>query len=486
MKKIIVCGAGIGGMVSAILLSAKGHEVRNYEKNDEPGGKMGEIRRDGYRFDTGPSLITMPFVFREFFDEIKREMTDYFELTEIDSSCRYFWSDGTVFNSYTDKAKSEEELKNVFGDDTSDSYFRYLEYAKIFYNLSLEDFIGSDINIRNYLSKEGIKNLFRLISGRSVNDLSNKFFKEKKLKQMMDRFATFSGSTPFLAPQFFSVIPYIENEYGAWYVKGGIYKIAEGLRRLCGEFNVEIHYGCELKDISQNNKKITSLKFRSKDGKTLETDKFDTVVSNFTNSLRIMDKDYFKNDDWANSAFIIKAGMKKKFSELSHHNIFFADDYEKEYIDIFEKKIPSDDMTIYISISSKTDLNDAPAGCENWFIMVNAPYLNPGTDWTEKYSRDYCNRIIDRLNRFDIVFGGNIHDHIEFCDIFTPGDFKNKYNCENGSIYGLSSNTLYTILKRPKNKSDKFDNLYFTGGNTHPGGGVPLCFQSGRIISTLI
>ena len=300
MKKIIVCGAGIGGMVSAILLSAKGHEVSIYEKNDEPGGKMGEIRRDGYRFDTGPSLITMPFVFREFFDEIKREMTDYFELTEIESSCRYFWSDGTVFNSFTDKAKSEQELKKVFGDDTSDSYFRYLEYAKIFYNLSLEDFIGADINIRNYLSKEGIKNLFRLISGRSVNDLSNKFFKEKKLKQMMDRFATFSGSTPFLAPQFFSVIPYIENEYGAWYVKGGIYKIAEGLRRLCGEFNVEIHYGCELKDISQNNKKITSLKFRSNDGKTLETDKFDTVVSNFTNRLSIMDKDYYKNDDCAN------------------------------------------------------------------------------------------------------------------------------------------------------------------------------------------
>lgn len=486
MKKIIVAGAGIGGMVSAILLSAKGHKVEIYEKNDEPGGKMGEFRRDGYRFDTGPSMITMPFVFKDFFSEISRDMKDYFELEESENSCRYFWSDDTVFNSYTDRIKSGQELNKVFGKDTADSYFRYIDYAKIFYNLSVEDFIGADINIRNYLSREGITNLFRLISGRSVNDLSNKFFKEEKLKQIMDRFATFSGSTPFLAPQFFSVIPYIENEYGAWNVKGGVYKIAESLRKLCGEFDVEIHYGCELFDISHKNKKITSLKFRSPDGKIIETDKFDILVSNFTNSRMLMERDYFENDDWANSAFIVKAGMKKKFPELSHHNIFFSEDYQKEYIDIFENKIPSDDMTVYISVSSKTQENDAPSGCENWFIMVNAPYVNPRTAWTEKNSRDYFEKIIDRLNRFSIVFEENIRDCIEFSEIFTPEDFKNKYNCENGSVYGLSSNTLYTILKRPKNKSDKFDNLYFTGGNTHPGGGVPLCFQSGRIISTLI
>ena len=131
-------------------------------------------------------------------------------------------------------------------------------------------------------------------------------------------------------------------------------------------------------------------------------------------------------------------------------------------------------------------MNAAPAGCENWFIMVNAPYLKSENYWTEERSLKYSERIIQRLNSFGILFEGNIKDHMEFCDIFTPDDFKKKYNCEYGSIYGLSSNTIYTLLQRPKNKSDKFDNLFFTGGNTHPGGGVPLCFQSGRIISTLI
>lgn len=486
MKKIIICGAGIGGMVSAVLLSAKGHKVEIYEKNEAAGGKMGEIRRNGYRFDTGPSLITMPFVFRDFFREINRDMKDYFELTELENSCRYFWSDGTVFNSYCDRSVLTEELKSVFGESESANYFSYLEYAKTFYNLSIEDFIGENINIRNYLNKEGIKNMFRLISGRSVNDLSNKFFKDAKLRQLMDRFATFSGSTPYLAPQFFSVIPFIENEYGSWNVKGGIYKIAESLRTLCGEFNVNINYGYELTDISNNKNNITSVKFRTSGDRFFETDNFDAIVSNFTNNRFLMDREYFKNDDWSSSAFILRTGMKKIFPELSHHNVFFADDYEKEYIDVFEKKVPADDMTIYVSVSSKSEMNDAPEGCENWFIMVNAPYLKSENYWTEERSLKYSERIIQRLNSFGILFEGNIKDHMEFFDIFTPDDFKKKYNCEYGSIYGLSSNTIYTLLQRPKNKSDKFDNLFFTGGNTHPGGGVPLCFQSGRIISTLI
>lgn len=486
MKKIIVCGAGIGGMVCAVSLAHKGFEVEMYEKNNNPGGKMNEFRKDGYRFDTGPSLITMPYVFSEFFNEIGKNSDDYFELTGLDIACRYFWSDGTIFNSFCDEKKLYNELREVFGEAEAVNFFRYIDYGKIFFDLSEQSFLKDEFKIRNYLSKKGLVNLSKFISGRSINDLSNKFFKSNKLKQLMDRFATYNGSTPYLAPQFFSIIPYVEFKFGAWYVKGGIYKMALAMEKLCNEMNIKINYGCELTDIEVTRSKISKLIFESGVNKISEVTDFDNLVSNFTGNEKLSGKEYFENDDWSCSGFIMLLGMNKTFSELSHHNILFSDDYEREFIDIFEKKIPSDDMTVYISVSKKDQPEDAPEGCENWFILVNAPFLSSRFEWTEENKISYKNKILKKIESFSNVSQGKLTDHIEFCEIFTPEDFSRAYNSEHGSIYGLSSNTLYTIMKRPKNRSGKFSNLYFTGGNTHPGGGVPLCFLSGKIVSGML
>jgi len=486
MKRIIVCGAGIGGMVTALYLSHKGFEVEIFEKNLKPGGKMNEYVKDGYRFDTGPSLITMPYVFREFFEEIGRDIRDHIELTELDNSCRYFWSDGTVFNSYCDESKLSEELKKVFGENEMNNFFKYLNYGKIFYDLSEESFLKDEFKIRNYLSKKGLLNFTKFISGRSINDLSNKFFKNKKLKQLMDRFATYNGSTPYLAPQFFSIIPYVEYKFGAWYVKGGIYKIAEALETLCKEMNVRINYGSELVDTDNSGRNVSKLIFNESGSGIREESNFDIIVSNFTGNKKLTDEEYFENDDWSCSGFIMLLGMEKEFKGLSHHNILFSGDYEREFIDIFEKKIPADDMTVYISISKKDEEDDSPEGCENWFILVNVPFLKNGLEWNEEKKLSYKDKILKKIASFSEVSEGRLTNHIKFCEIFTPDDFLKTYNSEHGSIYGLSSNSLYTLMKRPKNKSTRFDNLYFVGGNTHPGGGVPLCFLSGKIVSRMI
>ena len=486
MKKIIVCGAGIGGMVSAILLAHKGYDVEIFEKNLYAGGKMSEFKKDGFRFDGGPSLITMPDVFKEFFRTVDREINEYFELEELESSCKYFWEDGTVFNSYCDENKLYKELKGVFGESEAANYRKYIDYGKIFYDLTKDDFLGNEFKIKNYLTIDGFKNLTKFISGRSVNDISNKFFKNEKLRQLMDRYATYNGSSPFLAPQLFSIIPYVEHKFGSWFVKGGIYKIAESLVRLCGEYNIKINYGYEFTGADTSKNKITSLKFKAGTGEVIEIKDFDTVVSNFTNSKVFMEEDYFENDDWSSSGFILKLGMNKKFSELSHHNILFSENNEKEFIDIFKNGIPQEDMTIYISISCKDDENDAPEGCENWFILVNSPFLSDKFEWTEEIKNKYAESIISRIDSFSFVFEKSIRDHILFCDIFTPKDFLEKLNCENGSIYGLSSNSIYQLMKRPGNKSGKYSNLYIAGGNSHPGGGVPLCFLSGKIVSQMI
>jgi phytoene dehydrogenase-like protein len=179
-------------------------------------------------------------------------------------------------------------------------------------------------------------------------------------------------------------------------------------------------------------------------------------------------------------------GISKEFKELSHHNILFSEDYEKEFIDIFEKKIPSENMTVNITISKKDEPYDAPYGSENWYVHVNAPVISKNFEWTDENKSNYKNKVLDKIDSFNFLSGDSIRNHVKFCEVITPVDFLNNYCSEFGSIYGLSSNSLYTLIKRPKNKSKRFDNLYFVGGNTHPGGGVPLCFLSGKIVSELV
>ena len=243
MKKVIVCGAGIGGLVSAIRLAEKGFDVEIYEKNLYPGGKMGELRKDGFRFDTGPSVITMPVIFEEFFKDIKRNMDDYFEFDKPEISCRYFWNDGIVFNQYRDEDKLYEELAKVFSETDKAGFLKFLEYGRIFHEIYNDVFGNKEFNIRNYLSKKYIANFTKFISGKSINDVSNKFFRDKKLKQLINRYATFNGSSPFLCPQFFTLIPYVEFKYGTWHVKGGMYKIASALNDICSEYGIKINYG---------------------------------------------------------------------------------------------------------------------------------------------------------------------------------------------------------------------------------------------------
>lgn len=486
MKKIIVCGAGIGGMVSAILLAEKGNDVEIYEKNLSPGGKMGEHRIDGFRFDTGPSIITMPYVFTEFFNSIDRKMSDYFDLVELESSGKYFWEDGVIFNSFCDESKLTNELKEVFGESDSVNFKKYLDFGKIFFDLTKDDFLGNEFKIRNYLTLDGFKNLSKFISGRSINDLSNKYFKSEKLRQLMDRYSTYNGSSPYLSPQLFSIIPYIEHNFGSYNIKGGIYKIAESLERLCKEFNVKMNYGYELTEIEHERNEIKNLKFKTNNEDTFELKDFDILISNFTNNEDLMEEDYFENDDWSSSGFIMKIGMTKEISELSNHNILFSVNYEKEFIDIFKNELPPQDMTIYISISSKDNINDAPEGCENWFVLVNVPNLSDKFEWTEENKIRYSEKVIDRIDSFSYIFDESIRNHISFCEIYTPKDFNEKLNCEKGSLYGLSSNSMYTLMKRPGNKSRRYNNLFITGGNSHPGGGVPLCFLSGKIVSEMI
>lgn len=485
-KKVIVCGAGIGGLVTALRLRAGGNDVCIYEKNASPGGKMSEIRRDGFRFDTGPSLITMPHILEELFSSLGKDISDYLTLIKLETSCRYFWEDGTVFNWYSDEERLKQEISDVFGATERDNFMRAIEYGKLFYELSNQSFLEGEFRLRNFLTTEGIRNAAKFISGRSMNDVANKFFRDPKMKQLFNRFATYNGSSPYLCPQFFSIIPYTEHRYGPWYVKGGIFEIAKSLSQLCSELGIEVKLGYSLKDFDHKSGSITSLEFEDTSGNSSAVTAFSDVVLNFTSLRGSAGTQYFKNDDWSSSGFIIFAGMKLKCDALAHHNVFFSENYEEEFLEIFERKVPPSDMTVYVSISSKDEPGDCPVDCENWFVLVNTPFINEKSDWSNQFAQKYSDSIFDKLNSFSHVFDVNVRNNLLFTEFFTPVDFREKYGSEFGSIYGLSSNSLYTLMKRPRNRSQYYRNLFFTGGNSHPGGGVPLCFLSGKIVAEMI
>jgi phytoene desaturase len=481
MKKVVVIGSGVAGLASAVLLKKQGFDVKVFEMNSSPGGKINSFAKDGFRFDTGASLITMPFVIYDFFEDIDEDVNQYVELVKLPVSCKYFWKNGVVFNAYNSKDELRKELVNVFGIDEYNSFVKYLNDNKSYYNIAFKSFMSQEFRIANFIGYDGLINSHYFMSGQKYSSYLRKYFKNKNLIQVFERFATYNGSSPYLTPKLFSVIPFVEFEFGAWYVKGGIYKLILALIKLCRKYDIPINYNRKFISFESKDKVISKLRFRESGSAGYEIDDFDYVVSNFTNSKKLAGTKYIQNTDWSMSGFIMMMGVEGRTDALEHHNILFSENYFKEFKNIVDEKIPADDMTIYISVTKKSTEEDAPENCENWFLLVNAPFLSDNFKWTNHNIDLYKNRILDRVEEF----GFKIKNRIRFTEIITPEDFLKRYNSEFGSLYGLSSNSNSLLYKRPKNKSKLYKNLYFVGGNSHPGGGIPLCFLSAKIISKL-
>lgn len=481
MKTISVIGAGIGGLVSAILLSRKGYDVTVFEKNENTGGKMNQIYLDKFRFDIGPSLITMPFVFEEFFKDIGRNPEDYFNFKKLEINCRYFYPDGTIFNSYNDIEKFRKETENIFGKGTLHGFDKYFSYAGKLYDLSAESFLFNPFSLKKFFNVKGLMNAGKFLSSKSLHSLHEEFIPNKNFVQFLDRFATYNGSNPYRAPSLFSIIPYVEIKFGGYYIESGIYKLAESLERICVEERINIRKNTYYQGIATKAKCIEAIKVRNSQHSE-EIIRQDYIVSNTTNDLSLTGSKYLANTDWSMSGFIILLSINKIFPELTHHNIIFSNNYEQEFDELSKEKKPAEDMTVYISISSKSSPEDAPENCESWFILVNVPNLPDFNEWSEEFKNSYKEKIISKIE----TRGLKIRDSIINSKILSPCDLSQMYGTEYGSLYGLASDSLNLMMKRPKNKSSKYKNLFFACGSSHPGGGVPLCFLSAKIVSKLI
>lgn len=477
--KISVIGAGLGGLSVACLLAAKGHQVTVFEKNENAGGKMNLVEEQGFRFDTGPSLLTMPFILENLFKECGAELEEYLELVPLSPLCKYFYPDGTIFNNWDNKDKTAEEIKQ-FAPEDIEAYSKFLNYASDLYTKTADAFIFNPLYNFNDLKELDLLSFLGIDAFKTVSGRVNKEFKSHYLRQFFKRFTTYNGSSPFQAPATLNVIPHVEINLGGFYVKGGLYNVAEALLKLAESLGVQFQFNAEVSEILVNNGKAQGLKFKDEteiisDIVISNSDATETIVRLLTNSaVSSQKKEKAENIEPSCSGFVLMLGIDKQYEQLVHHNIFFSDDYEHEFQQIFHDKVMPDDPTIYIANTSYSDPSHAQNGGSNLFILVNAPYLSKHYDWAQN-EQAYGDTVISELESRGL---DDLRKHILLKKSITPSDFYKKYYSNKGSIYGTSSNNKFSAFLRPRNKSKEIDGLYMVGGSTHPGGGIPLVVQS--------
>jgi phytoene desaturase len=482
---VSVIGSGIGGLAIAIRLAAKGHIVDVFEKNALPGGKLGLIEREGYRFDTGPSLFTQPANIEELFHLCGEPIGDYFRYKKVDISCKYFYENGKRLNAYSGQQDFAQELQAVAGEDPAAviSYLResekvYDHVGKIFLNHSLHK-VATWMNKRIVpaLRHTGFGHLFQ-----TLDRFNRGRFRSPEAVQLFNRYATYNGSNPYQAPGMLSLIPHLEQNQGTFYPEGGMITIVEALHKLALKQGVRFHFGSKVEKILHVDGRAQGLRVNGVDHHS------GIVVSNV--DIYFTYRDLLKDDvlaekvltrERSSSALIFYWGMAREFQELQLHNIFFSKDYPTEFDHLFRIKKMYHDPTVYVNITSKMEGGQAPEGKENWFVMLNAP-AGAGTS-TEKVLLEARRNIISKLNR---MLETDIEPYIETEDILTPEGIERNTDSYMGSLYGTSSNSRWAAFLRHPNFTSQISGLYFTGGSVHPGGGIPLCMKSAQIVDDLI
>ena len=485
MTKAIVIGAGIGGLATAIRLAKKGYAVEVFEANDYVGGKLSTFTLGDYRFDAGPSLFTMPHYVDDLFTLCGENPTDFFQYVIKEVACHYFWEDGKRLTAYGETERFVKEVEAELAVPAA-TLNRYLKRAKKKFDRTRTLFLESSLHKwQTYLRKEtliGVANYFSFEIDTSLNDVNTHQLKEPHLVQFYNRFATYNGSNPYKTPGMMTLVQHLEQHYGTYIPNKGMSDISASLYALAKRMGVGFHLSSLVSKILVKNKKAV--------GVCVNEEKYlaDLVVSNMDvvptyRKLLSNQKQPEKvlSQERSSSAVIFYWGVGKSFSQLDLHNIFFSDDYGAEFAAIFNTKTIYHDPTVYVNITSKDVPADAPEGKENWFVMINAPH-DTGQDW-KAIAEQLREWVIAKLNR---NLETDIAPLIEKEWVMTPDIIAQRTQSYLGALYGASSNDKMAAFLRHPNFSREISNVYFCGGSVHPGGGIPLCLLSAKIVSDLI
>jgi phytoene desaturase len=488
--KVVIIGSGIAGLASAVRLQAMGFNVTVLEANAYFGGKLTEFSQQGFRFDAGPSLFTLPQLVLELYDIAKQNKSN-FEYLQLEKACNYFYEDGTQFTAYHKPEKMANELNKKLGLTNPKPFFQYLKNAEFRYKTTTPIFIESSLNkVKNFLNLatlKGILSIPKLNLFNSMNQENEQIFADKRLVQYFNRFATYNGSNPYQSPALLNMIPHLESNIGTFFPKNGMHQISESIYRLALSLGVKFEFNAKVKEIvlSIDNQSVKGVLHGADNECFTEAD---LVVSNmdiYPTYKKLLPKvkhpEKILMQEKSSSALIFYWGINKQFAELDLHNILFTSNYQEEFKHIFELKTIYNDPTIYINITSKYKADDAPEGCENWFLMINTPN-NQGQNWDELIAEARKN-IINKVNR---LLKTDIEKYIVTENILDPRSIESKTSSHLGALYGNASNNRFAAFLRHKNFSSNIKGLYFCGGSVHPGGGIPLCLNSAKIVAGLI
>jgi phytoene desaturase len=479
---IIVVGGGLGGLSVAIYLAARGRRVVLCEKNERVGGKLNLIQEAGYTFDTGPSLLTMPWVLRELFATAGARLEDELTLTPVDPTCRYNWPDGTRFDAFQTLPLLTEAIDRLDPRDVG-GFLRFMAYARRIYEVVADPFLLHPFDgLRDLLTPALARDTWKIDPFRTVDGAVRAFFHSPYLRQVFNRYATYNGSSPYRAPATFNLIAYIEFVEGGWYLRGGMYELARALERLARRLGVEIHTSCPVERVLVrdgaacgvalgNGQRLAAVSV------VVNADPRYAYARLLPDQPRVAAR--LARLEPSCSGFILLLGVDRTYPDLAHHNIFFSADYPREFATIFDKRVPAPDPTVYICATALADPSHAPPGHTNMFVLINAPALDGRVNW-EREAAGYRDTVIRKLERMGLA---GLSNHIAYERIITPADLQARYNAPGGAIYGLASNSPWTAFLRPPLRARGLRRLYFVGGGTHPGGGIPLVLLSGRAVA---
>lgn len=474
---VIIVGGGVGGLAVAIRLRAAGHEVTLLERNDVVGGKLALFERDGFSFDVGPSLLTLPHVFDEVFQLAGTSLDDQVDLIQLDPQFRYFWRDGSTLDVPGDPAATGAAFEE-FAPGAGSQWRTFDENGRTIWDVAQRTFFAGPMSNPLSLLKRmrSPRDLLAIDALRTLRSAARDTFDDDRLRQWAGRYATYSGSSPDSAPATLACIPHIESRFGCWYPMGGMRALRDAFERVAIDVGVDIRTNAEVVSITSTPNRVTGVQLA--DGSYLDAR---TVVSNA--DAHHLYADLLPNDDAlkkvrraprSTSGFILCIGARGKTDGIGHHNVWFSADSFQEFRAIDAGQLATD-PTIYGCVSSTTDPSQAPDGDENWFLLVNTP---PGIDIDADSYRDL---VLDRL----ASHGVDLRRRMRFCAHMTPTDIEHNYRSPGGAIYGTSSNGRMAAFLRPGNRGPK-DGLYLVGGSSHPGGGLPLVTTSAEIVADMI
>lgn len=490
MAHIAVVGAGMGGLAAAARLRAKGHDVVVIEQSDRAGGKLARYERDGFVFDTGPSLFTLPAVYRDLFLKTGGALEDSVDIVALDRAFGYHWSDGTSADlPGVDPGRIASSLGTALGGRAEADWRALIEHAGKVWALTRRPFLESPLDGLNTLLPLARRwsDIRTVAPFTSLRSLGNRMLSDPRLVTLLDRYATYTGSDPRRAPAALVTVPYVEQAFGAWHLGGGVATLADALTQRCVDLGVTFRYNTDVRHIETDRTGVTGVRFA--DGEQTKTDVVvanadathlynDLVTDNRANGPRR----HLRRATPSLSGFVLLLGVSGRTHGLSHHNVWFPRDYDAEFNAIFGRRAqPVSDPTIYACVPDDP-LMRPDADTEAWFILINAPRHGHGrgcVDWTDAgMTQGYAHHILDLLARR----GVDLRKRVQWMEMRTPADLQQHTRAPGGSIYGSSSNGSRSAFLRPANISP-IPGLYLVGGSSHPGGGLPLVGISANIVA---